>query len=279
MSFTANTADVQEGDSSFDFYYNETSAPSGYRAVFGSTFIPVDPSRTYGGRIKAKGVAVGGGLYTGTFSAGFVAFDAAKQPLMVSVGPALNVVNATQKCTPFIADAVGQATLLPGTQGSLTAGAWQTFIGAVAGEGTTKTNFPVGTRFIKPCVATNYGGIGETRIDAFEIFESGPAAARAWINVKIVAGVVTVLDSYNVASFVRTANSVYTVTWASPFSSNAYVVTGGCNAWGNGGGYFTSEGNNIVGSATYGQLPGSASVGCRGGTAETDMLSVVAFGR
>ena len=134
-AFVLNTADVREGDSSFDITVN--SGATGAISSYGG-FIPVDPTRRYAGRISAKLVTG-----AGTFSAGVECYDAAKTDLGTA---------------SFIANGV-----------TLTSG-WTQFYGQLQGDG---TGFPAGTRFIKPRVRTNTGNIGDTRVDAFEIYEAG----------------------------------------------------------------------------------------------------------
>ncbi len=140
-----DTTDSIEGDSSFTFTVQVGGTGGGL--TYGD-YIPVEPGRRYRGRISAKMPSSG----TGTFSAGFVAYSASKQLL----------VNGTSG--PFLAARV-----------TLTS-AWQTFTGAVHGEGTAQNAFPVGTRFIRPFVTVQSGGFGYTTVDGFAIFEDdGPA--------------------------------------------------------------------------------------------------------
>ncbi len=170
FSITANVTDSQEGDASFDFAYGDVASSTGIVAVWGSGFIPVDPSRTYEGRIKARSAST---TFLGSFWAGFIAYSAAKTPLQ---GPSSIFLSGPTRCIPFIANNV------PNTSLSAT---WQQFVGRVTGEGVTNNQFPVGTRYIKPCVGTNLAGIGTTRIDSFEIFETTGLvnrAQRSWAN-------------------------------------------------------------------------------------------------
>ncbi|MBS2033298.1 MAG: hypothetical protein JST54_35820 [Deltaproteobacteria bacterium] len=150
-TYALNTTDVLEGDSSFDITVN--TGTTGEWATFGD-FIPVDPSRNYEGRISAKLVSG-----AGTFYAGYVAYDKSKNILAGNGG----------NNGYFIANGV-----------TLTAN-WSTFTATISGEGTALTQFPVGTRFIKPLVITNYNNIGDTRVDSFEIYEvTGGRYVSAW---------------------------------------------------------------------------------------------------
>lgn len=147
-----DTSDPLEGDSSFEF--TVTSGTTGSQYTFGD-FIPVDTRRSYAGRISAKLVSG-----AGTFSAGVIAYDAAKAPL---------------GARHFIASAV--------TIGGL----WSELSGTIAGEGTGPGTFPAGTRFIKPEVFLNEGNIGATRVDAFTIV---PSQTRATLDADLAVRLV-----------------------------------------------------------------------------------------
>lgn len=129
-----------EGESSYSF---ETMSISGTAYTYGD-LIAVDSRSRYRGRISARLVTGG----SGTFSAGFVAYDAD--------GDALSG-NGAVYGTFIVADAV------------LTDSQWTEFRGVVLGEGVQSDQFPVGTRFIRPIVMTNEGGSGRTLVDAFTI--------------------------------------------------------------------------------------------------------------
>lgn len=141
-TITLNTTDVREGDSSFDFAISSGSTGAVY--MYGSDYIPVNPTMIYQGRISAKLL-----LGAGTFYAGYAAYDAAKNPLTGNGGAA----------GYFIAN-----------NATLTTGAWTDFTGMISGEGTAIDQFPVGTRFIKPLIIVNSNNVGTTRVDAFAIF-------------------------------------------------------------------------------------------------------------
>lgn len=141
---TLDTADSVEGDSSFKITV-PLSTTSG-SLVYGD-YIPVEPGRRYKGRISAK-MTQG----TGPFYAGYVAYDAAKVELAGNGGAAGTWGN-------FLVSGV--------TLGNT----WQTFTGALIGEGTAPNTFPVGTRFIRPLVIVNYGNAGITSVDGFELYE------------------------------------------------------------------------------------------------------------
>ena len=118
----------------------------------------MDTTRYYEGRINAKLITG-----AGSFSAGFIAYDANKSALN---GGAI---------VPFIANGV-----------TLT-GAWSLLTGQVHGEGAGNNQFPTNTRFIKPAVFTNTANIGDTRLDALEIYEQPfnvyfiATDSRAWV--------------------------------------------------------------------------------------------------
>jgi hypothetical protein len=197
MSVTANTTDTAEGDASFDFAYGNVAGSTGIVGVWGADFIQVDPTKVYEGRIKAKSTS---GTFLGTFWAGFIAYDGARQPLQ---GPASVFLAGTTRCVPFIANNVAPA--------ALNAMSWTQFVGRVTAEGGASNNFPAGTRYIKPCVGTNLTGIGTTRIDAFEIFEVDQAAGFSNVAIYRTAG-----------SFTLNLPTGVTKVWA--------------RAWGGGGG-------------------------------------------
>jgi len=138
---TANTADVIEGDASFEFNV-PTGTQGGYFA-FGD-YIPVDPRVTYSGALSVK--LVNG---AGDFSAGVEAYDKAKTRLDA---------NDTQRAVYFVAN---QRTLATGT--------WTDFTGVLVGEGAGLDQLPVGTRFIRPVVFVNRNNIGTTLVDALRI--------------------------------------------------------------------------------------------------------------
>lgn len=135
-----NTSDVLEGDSSFEV--TSDTGTTGATYTYGD-LIPIDPRELYRGRISAKQIAG-----AGTFSAGYIAYDASRAVLAGNGGT----------FGTFLASGV-----------SLTTGVWTTFTGAVMGEGTAIDQFPVGTRFIQPLIITNAADVGTTRIDAFSI--------------------------------------------------------------------------------------------------------------
>ncbi len=165
FSITTNVNDSQEGEAAFDFAYGDVAASTGIVAVWGSDFIQVDPSKTYEGAIKARSAS---GTYIGSFWAGFIAYSSSKTPLQ---GPSSIFLSGPTRCVPFIANAVPNTSMSP---------TWQQFVGRVQGEGAGNNTFPVGTRYIKPCVGTNLSGIGTTRLDSFEIYEiaSSPYNSR-----------------------------------------------------------------------------------------------------
>ncbi len=179
MSVTANGADVAEGDVSFDFAYGNVASSTGIVGTWGADYIQVDPTKVYEGRIKVKSVS---GTFLGTFWAGFIAYNAAKAPLQGPAGASIFLAGTT-RCVPFIANNVGAAGLNGTT--------WTQFVGRVTGEGSANNVFPVGTRFIRPCVGTNLGGIGTTRIDAFEIFETDQSAGYSNVGIYRTAGTYT----------------------------------------------------------------------------------------
>lgn len=144
-TITANTADVREGASSFDIAVS-TGATGTWHSY--GDFIPIDPTRRYRGRISARLITG-----AGTFYAGYIAYNAAKTVLSGNGGT----------YGYFIANGV-----------TVPAG-WTTYDGVISGEGAALNQFPVGTRFIKPLVITNYVNIGTTRIDSFEIAENNGA--------------------------------------------------------------------------------------------------------
>lgn len=178
-SITANTQFSAEGDSAFDFFYGDVGYTSGIVAVWNnSTFIQVDPTKTYEGRIKAW--AINTGVFTGDFYAGFIAYDKAKAP----ISSTFNSFKAgTTNCVPFIANAIPPARI--------SSTAFTQFAGKVSGEGTAANQFPAGTRYIKPCVATNVGGAGTVRLDGFEIFENDTNAGAAVVKSYATAGTYT----------------------------------------------------------------------------------------
>lgn len=143
-TITRNTTDVKEGDSSFDLEVSTGTTGAVY--TYGD-FIPIDPTLIYQGRVSVKLV-----LGAGTFSAGYLAYDAAKNPLPGNGGTYGH----------FIANDV-----------VLTAGNWINLLGLISGEGTNLDQFPVGTRFIKPLIAVNSSNVGTTRVDAFSISPDG----------------------------------------------------------------------------------------------------------
>lgn len=137
----ANTTDMVEGDSSFEF--NVPGGTEGASFLYGD-YIPVDPRQNYRGTITVK--LVNG---AGDFSAGFEAYDQGKVRLDANDGLTADY---------FIAhDEV------------LSTGVWTTFTGVVVGEGASLDQFPVGTRFIRPIVVVNRANIGTTLVDAFKI--------------------------------------------------------------------------------------------------------------
>ncbi|MBL8920554.1 MAG: hypothetical protein JNJ54_16945 [Myxococcaceae bacterium] len=213
MSVTANTMDSAEGDGSFDFAYGNVAASTGIVGVWGTDFIQVDPTKVYEGRIKAKSTS---GTFLGTFWAGFIAYDAAKQPLQ---GPASVFLAGTTRCVPFIANNVAAA--------ALNATTWTQFVGRVTSEGGANNNFPTGTRYIKPCVGTNLTGIGTTRVDAFEIFEVDQAAGFSNVAIYRTAG-----------TFTLNLPTGVTKVWA--------------RAWGGGGG----GGNTVIDCTNLQYYPG-----------------------
>jgi hypothetical protein len=137
----ANTADVLEGDASFDF--NVPAGTLGGYFVYGD-YVAIDPRLIYRGTITAK--LVNG---TGDFSAGVEAYDKGKTRLDA---------NDTQDATFFVAN-----------QRALTNGVWTEFTGLLVGEGVELDQLPVGTRFIRPVVFVNRNNIGTTRVDALKI--------------------------------------------------------------------------------------------------------------
>lgn len=132
----ANTTDVREGESSFEF-----TVPSGTQGGYFTygDFIAIDPTQVYRGQLSVK--LVNG---AGDFSAGYRAFDKDRAQ-------------------------VGSDTYFIASNLVLTTGAWTDLTGLVVGEGTVSDQFPVGTRFIKPIVAVNRNNIGTTLVDAFKI--------------------------------------------------------------------------------------------------------------
>jgi len=132
-----------EGDSSFEFNVPPGSGTQGAWFVYGD-FVAIDPRLTYRGSVSAKLVTG-----AGDFSAGYMAFDAAKAALAANGG--------------------GSASYFIASNSVLTIGNWTNFMGVVSGEGTGPTQFPVGTRFIRPIVVVNRDNIGITRVDAMRI--------------------------------------------------------------------------------------------------------------
>lgn len=146
--------DAQEGANCFKI--ENLTASSGGELTYGD-MIPIDPSRVYSGHISAE-LATG----SGTFSAGVMAYDATGMQLTAS-GP-------------------GGVLLFIASGQTLPTGKWVAFSGTASGEGTGATQFPVGTRFIRPLVVTNFQGTntgtGTTLISSFEIDrvdDTGPA--------------------------------------------------------------------------------------------------------
>ena len=131
---TSETGDHVEGDSSFQFAV--PSGTSGSQYTYGD-FIAVDPRRTYAGAITAK--MING---TGTFGAGVLTYDAAKELLEFRRFIVVGVTLGTE---------------------------WTEFTGRIGGEGTGSGTFPAGTRFIKPAIFVHEGNVGTTRVDAFSI--------------------------------------------------------------------------------------------------------------
>lgn len=136
---TLNTSDVLEGNSSFEFFVG--SGTTGAQYTYGA-MIPVDARRPYLGRVSARYVSGGG-----TFSAGIEAYDAAGTSLGTRY---------------FMASAID----LPSTT------TWQNYGAVIQGEGTAITQFPVGTRFVRPGIIVSNGNIGGTRIDSFDFNET-----------------------------------------------------------------------------------------------------------
>ena len=139
-SIALDTTDVLEGSASFRI--TVPLGTQGGNLVYGDP-ITVDPARRYRGRISAK-MSQG----SGTFYAGYVAYDATKKELTGNGGT----------WGYFLAAGV----TLPGT--------WTTFAGTIAGTGASLTTFPAGTRFIRPLIIVNYGNAGITSVSSFEIY-------------------------------------------------------------------------------------------------------------
>lgn len=155
-TITLNTTDARQGEACFQFA-NSDAFNTGALTSFGE-LIPIDPNLSYSGRVAAK-LATG----AGTFSAGIQAFDRNGNLLPGNGNP--------------------NATLFITSGASLSASAYSLFTGNIQGEGTASSQFPVGTRFIRPFVITNaFGGgspgTGTTRLSSFEIARNlGPNCA------------------------------------------------------------------------------------------------------
>lgn len=134
---TVNTTDYLKGGGSWQFT-NETWAML-------DQLIPVDPSRTYAGRVRVKKVDG-----TGTFYAGYVAYDKNLNMLAGNGGT----------FGYFIASGVTPPT-----------GQWTTYEGTITGTGTDINQFPAGTAYIKPLIIANYNGSGNTLVGDFELWE------------------------------------------------------------------------------------------------------------
>jgi len=193
----ANTTpgEVREGDASFTLS-STTIAEPGVIALFGTDLIPVDPNVVYEGRISAKALAGStiGSDFTGYFSAGFVPYNSAGVQLAGNAGVNAPTVSGLS-CSTFLANGVAWT--------SFSASTFSHFSGRVTGEGTGINQFPVGTRFIRPCIGTNIVGIGRTVIDSFEFYgrsrmqpaqntwANGTTGARAWVTIPGSAFTVT----------------------------------------------------------------------------------------
>src|SRR4051812_39638746 len=138
---SANTADVIEGDSSFEF--NVPAGTQGGYFVYGD-YVAIDPRLVYRGTISVK--LVNG---AGDFSAGVEAYDKGK--------------------TRLPANDTNNATFFMGYQRTLATGTWTEFAGVLVGEGAELDQLPVGTRFIRPVVFVNRLNIGTTRVDALKL--------------------------------------------------------------------------------------------------------------
>ena len=109
-------------------------------------------------------------------------------------------------------------------------------------------------------------------------FEANSAYVDAAASFNGVGGV-TIYDSKNISSIVRTSGGNYTVTWSTAFSTDNYVILGTCNASGTGGIRFYTEGNNINSDTYEGMFTTSAKIGCRSGAnsyIDSDLMHVVA---
>ncbi len=201
-TITLNTTDVLEGSSSFEFFVG--SGTTGAQYNYGA-MVPVDSRRPYLGRLSAK-YASGGG----TFSAGIEAYGAAGTSLGTRYFIATNID-------------------LPLTTG------WQNFGAVIQGEGTAITQFPVGTRFIRPRIFLNSGNIGGTRIDAFDFTETDqPAAVFSYSNEDGQDYTNTGWTNLTYAAFTGTKVWPYTrlkITWTDSFRTIAPGGSSGVCGW------------------------------------------------
>jgi len=167
IALNTTASEVREGDASFTFS-STTIAEPGVIAWYGPEYIPVDPNVVYEGRISAKALngSTIGSDFTGYFSAGFIPYDSGMNQLAGNGGVNAPTVGVL-KCSTFLADGIAWT--------SFSAASFNYYTARITGEGTALNQFPVGTRYIRPCVGTNIVGIGRTVIDSFEFY--GRAAA------------------------------------------------------------------------------------------------------
>ncbi len=195
-TLTVDATDSREGESSFNFAV--ASGTQGASYLYGD-FIPVDASRYYRGRIWAKLVAG-----AGPFSAGFMAYNEKKEPLVANGG--------------FIAQDTALKT-----------GEWYELTGLVGGEGPARDRFPPGTRFIKPGITVNGGNLGTTRVDGFALYPEEPFRTlvrnQAKLTETMSAGP---LNSRAVVIQKRAPTTGLRVVWSDQLKVEGAVDTSGC---------------------------------------------------
>ncbi|MCK5690884.1 hypothetical protein KAI87_16505, partial [Myxococcota bacterium] len=144
------STDSVEGATSFEF--KDDTATSGTTALYGD-YIAVDPGRHYVGRLQAK-LLTGPG--TGTFSAGYAAYDENKDPI------------------PGTVDGDNYHFFMASDIVLVSGAAWQTFRSSDRFVVATAV-LPADARFIRPLIKANTfagSGTGTTLVDSMEIYET-----------------------------------------------------------------------------------------------------------
>ena len=128
--------------------------------------IAINTATTYYGKIWASQISG-----SGTFYSGYIAYDKDLNLLNGNAGTGYGY---------FIASAVTPAA----------GGTW--YEGTITGEGTAVTTFPVGTRYIKPLIITNYSTTGTMQVAGFEISDRPFADITANAPLSITSRVMSV---------------------------------------------------------------------------------------